>query len=197
MAADYAFILKVEKQHFETGLKALIKLTSGKVYVGISQRQPIDVKNATSVIFDGPHPAGNVGIQINHIAPIDKGDTVWTMSALDVLFIGRLFDKGIADFSRIVAVTGSEIDDPHYVRTRIGASIASITQGMVKAVEYEQRYISGNVLTGVKTNADGYIGATHSQITVIPEGNNYDEFLGWASLNPHKYSTSHSNISRL
>ena len=119
------------------------------------------------------------------------------MSALDVLFIGRLFDKGIADFFRIVAVTGSEIDDPHYVRTRIGASIASITQGMVKAVEYEQRYISGNVLTGVKTDADGYIGATHSQITVIPEGNNYDEFLGWASLNPHKYSTSHSYFSWL
>ena len=160
LAPDYAFILKEEKQHFETGLKALNKLTSGKVYVGISQRQPIDVKNATSVIFDGPHPAGNVGIQINHIAPINKGDTVWTMSALDVLFIGRLFDKGIADFSRIVAVTGSEIDDPHYVRTRIGASIAS-------------------------------------QITVIPEGNNYDEFLGWASLNPHKYSTSHSYFSWL
>ena len=197
LAPDYAFILKEEKQHFETGLKALNKLTSGKVYVGISQRQPIDVKNATSVIFDGPHPAGNVGIQINHIAPINKGDTVWTMSALDVLFIGRLFDKGIADFSRIVAVTGSEIDNPHYVRTRIGASIASITQGMVKAVKYEQRYISGNVLTGVKTNADGYIGATHSQITVIPEGNNYDEFLGWASLNPHKYSTSHSYFSWL
>ena len=170
LAPDYAFILKEEKQHFETGLKALNKLTSGKVYVGI---------------------------QINHIAPINKGDTVWTMSALDVLFIGRLFDKGIADFSRIVAVTGSEIDDPHYVRTRIGASIASITQGMVKAVEYEQRYISGNVLTGVKTDADGYIGATHSQITVIPEGNNYDEFLGWASLNPHKYSTSHSYFSWL
>ena len=68
---------------------------------------------------------------------------------------------------------------------------------MVKAVKYEQRYISGNVLTGVKTNADGYIGATHSQITVIPEGNNYDEFLGWASLNPHKYSTSHSYFSWL
>ena len=197
LAPDYTFILKDEMQHFETGLKALSKLTPGKVYVGVSSKQPVEAKNGTSVIFDGPHPAGNVGVQINHIAPVNKGETVWTMNALDLLFIGRLFDKGCVDFSRTVAVTGSEITQPHYIRSRVGASIDSITHGLVKPAEYEQRYINGNVLTGVKTGPDGYLGAIHSQITVIPEGNECNEFLGWASLNPRKYSTSHSYFSWL
>ena len=114
-----------------------------------------------------------------------------------VLFIGRLLETGHVDFSRLVAVTGSEVTKPHYVRTCAGASIASITRGLVKKADYEQRYISGNVLTGFNAGADGYLGARQAQVTVIPEGNNCNEFMGWASLNPHKYSTSHSYFSWL
>ena len=136
-------------------------------------------------------------MQINHISPINKGEIVWTINALDLLFIGRLLETGHVDFSRLVAVTGAEVNKPHYVRTCAGASIASITQGMVKPADYERRYISGNVLTGFNAGADGYLGARQAQVTVIPEGNNCNEFMGWASLNPHKYSMSHSYLSWL
>ena len=197
LAPDYAFILKEELHYLETGLKALAKLTPGKVYVGVSKRLPLALKNGEIVLFDGPHPAGNVGVQINHIAPVNKGETVWTLNALDLLFIGRLLETGLVDFSRLVAVTGSEVTKPHYVRTCAGASIASITRGLVKKADYEQRYISGNVLTGFNAGSDGYLGARQAQVTVIPEGNNCNEFMGWASLNPHKYSTSHSYFSWL
>ena len=197
LAPDYAFILKEELHYLETGLKALAKLTPGKVYVGVSKRLPLALKNGEIVLFDGPHPAGNVGVQINHIAPVNKGETVWTLDALDLLFIGRLLETGLVDFSRLVAVTGSEVTKPHYVRTCAGASIASITRGLVKKADYEQRYISGNVLTGFNAGSDGYLGARQAQVTVIPEGNNCNEFMGWASLNPHKYSTSHSYFSWL
>ena len=197
LAPDYAFVLKDELHFLETGLKALAKLTPGKVYVGVSKRSPLALKNGEAVLFDGPHPAGNVGVQINHIAPVNKGETVWTLNALDLLFIGRLLETGHVDFSRLVAVTGSEITKPHYVRTCAGASIDSITRGLVKKADYEQRYISGNVLTGFNAGADGYLGARQAQVTVIPEGNNCNEFMGWASLNPHKYSTSHSYFSWL
>ena len=132
LAPDYAFVLKDELHFLETGLKALAKLTPGKVYVGVSKRSPLELKNGETDLFDGPHPAGNVGVQINHIAPINKGETVWTLNALDLLFIGRLLETGHVDFSRLVAVTGSEITKPHYVRTYAGASIASITRGLVK-----------------------------------------------------------------
>ncbi len=197
LAPDYALLLKEEMGHLEVGLKALGKLTAGKVYVGTSATQPLAIKNAEVIAFDGPHPAGNVGVQINHIAPINKGEIVWTMNALDVVLIGRLLDKGAVDFSRTVAVTGSEVEKPHYVRTCVGAPLSSILHGLMASADYERRYISGNVLTGVNVGADGFLGAIHNQITVIPEGNTHDEFLGWATLSPCKYSTSHSYFSWL
>ena len=197
LAPSYAFVLKEELPYLETGLKALAKLTPGKIYVGVSKKEPIAVKNGETVVFDGPHPAGNVGVQINHIAPINKGEIVWTINALDLLFIGRLLEKGHVDYSRLVAVSGSEVSNPHYVRTCAGASIASITDGLVKQAAYDRRYISGNVLTGMNAGADGFLGARQSQVTVIPEGNDCNEFMGWASLNPNKYSMSHSYFSWL
>ena len=139
LAPDFNFVLKGDEINFQTGLDALRKLTSGKVYVGMSVSNPISVSNVESVLFEGPHPAGNVGVQIQHIAPINKGDVVWTMSAFDVLFIGRLLNNGIVDFSRIVAVTGSEIKKPLYVRTRLGARIDSILSERVKKTNYHQR----------------------------------------------------------
>ncbi len=197
LAPNYTLLLKEEMEHLEAGLKALSKLTAGKVYVGTSAAQPLALKSATVVAFDGPHPAGNVGVHINHIAPINKGEMVWTMNALDVVLIGRLLAKGSVDFTRTIAVTGSEIEKPHYVRTCVGAPLSAILGGLLKPANYERRFISGNVLTGANVGADGFLGAIHNQITVIPEGNTHDEFLGWASLSPRKYSTSHSYFSWL
>lgn len=197
LAPDFGFVLKEEMPHLETGIEALQQLTQGKVYIGISERNPITVKAGESVFFDGPHPAGNTGIQIQHIAPVNKGETVWTLSALDVVFIGRLFNEGKVDFSRLVAVTGLEIEQPVYVRSCMGASIASILKDRVKPAEYHQRYISGNVLTGTHVSPDGFLGAYHSQITVIPEGDDCNEFLGWATPGLGKYSVSHSYFSWL
>ncbi len=197
LAPNYAFLLKEEMGHLEAGLKVLSKLTAGKVYVGTSATHTLAIKNAKVVAFDGPHPAGNVGVHINHIAPINKGETVWTMNALDVVLIGRLLEKGSVDFTRTVAVTGSEVEKPQYVRTCMGAPLSSILNGLIQPAKYERRYISGNVLTGANVGVDGFLGAIHSQITVIPEGNTHDEFLGWATLSPRKYSTSHSYFSWL
>lgn len=190
LAPDFNFVLKGEEADFQTGLDALGKLTSGKVYVGMSARKPVSVLNAEPVLFEGPHPAGNVGVQIQHIAPVNKGEVVWTMSAFDVLFIGRLLNKGVADFSRIVAVTGSEIGKPLYVRTKLGARIDSILNGRVKKSDYHQRFISGNVLTGTKVSDQDYLRAPHSQITVIPEGDDCHELFGWATPGFNKYSVS-------
>ena len=119
------------------------------------------------------------------------------MSAFDVLFIGRLLNNGIVDFSRIVAVTGSEIKKPLYVRTRLGARIDSILSERVKKTNYHQRYISGNVLTGTKVSENDYLRAPHSQITVIPEGDDCHELLGWATPGLRKYSVSHAYFTWL
>ena len=197
LAPDFAFVSKGEEKNFQAGLDALKKMTAGKVYVGMSVQNTVDISGVETVLFEGPHPAGNVGVQIQHIAPINKGEVVWTLSAFDVLLIGRFFNTGKVDFSRIVAVTGSEIVKPIYVRTVAGARLDSILGNNVKKSNYNQRFISGNVLTGVKFDPMGYLRMPHSQLTVIPEGDDCNEFFGWATPGLDKYSVSHSYFTWL
>ena len=197
LAPDFAFVSKGEEKNFQAGLDALKKMTTGKVYVGMSAQNTVDISGVETILFEGPHPAGNVGVQIQHIAPINKGEVVWTLSAFDVLLIGRFFNTGKVDFSRIVAVTGSEIVKPIYVRTVAGARLDSILGNNVKKSSYNQRFISGNVLTGVKVDPMGYLRMPHSQLTVIPEGDDCNEFFGWATPGLDKYSVSHSYFTWL
>lgn len=173
----------------EAGLAALSKLTHGKVYLSVAKGSGIESKVAETVEFEGPHPAGNVGTQIAAIAPVNKGETVWTLDAETAVRIGRLIGSGIPDYSTRVALTGAEMKNPHMVETVIGISLESLLKGELKTGESKIRVISGNVLTGVMVNAqDGYLRYPYRQITAIPEGDDADEFMGWASLNPGKYS---------
>lgn len=197
LAPDYNFILKNQMTAFQTGINALKKLTDGKVYLGVSGDSIFtSVKNVEIRQFSGPHPAGNVGIQIHHIAPVNKGDVVWTINVQDVLFIGRLFETGKTDFRKIVALTGSEVEKPKYYQTTLGAPIQSIIDGKLKTADYNQRIISGNVLTGNKVKLQCYLGFYDSQITVIPEGDEY-ELLGWGAPGINKFSASKTFFSSL
>jgi len=197
LAPDYNFVLKGQMGSFQTGINALAKLTSGKVYLGLNQGSIFaDVKNVVANTFEGPHPAGNVGIQIHNTNPINKGDVVWTINVQDVLLIGRLFETGKVDFTKIIALTGSEVENPKYYKTVIGVPVAVLTDKKLKRADYKQRIISGNVLTGTRVKTPGYVGFYDSQVTVIPEGDNYD-FLGWAKPRLDKFSFSKSYFSWL
>ena len=196
LAPDYSFILKGQESTFQTGLNALSKLTAGKIHLGVKAgSEDLSYKNVEYHRFSGPHPAGNVGIQIHHLAPINKGDVVWTINALDVLFIGRLFLTGKLDLSKIVALTGSEVENPAYYKSMVGARISSLVDGNLKKGG-NRRIISGNVLTGTRVNGDNYLGFYDSMLTVIPEGDEY-EFLGWATLGLNKFSAGRSFLSSL
>jgi Na+-transporting NADH:ubiquinone oxidoreductase subunit A len=162
------------------------------VHVNISDEYQADsvfvrVRNAQVNYFRGPHPAGNVGVQIQRIDPLNKGEIIWTVGIQEVIMIGRLFRKGIYDASRIVALTGSEVMNPRYYRITGGAAVKSVTEGNVPVASH--RYISGNPLTGTKIAPGGFIGFYDSQVTVIPEGDRF-EFLGWARPGFDKYSYS-------
>ncbi len=190
LAPDFNFLVKGQEADLQAGLDALTKLTEGKVYVGVKKGSSLKLNGVETVEFEGPHPAGNVGVQINHIKPVNKGETVWTVNATDVILMGRLFNKGVADFTRLVAITGSETTVQGYVKAISGCTIESLVGGKVKAGHV--RIISGNVLTGMKVEMNGYLGAYDCQITVIPEGDDVDEFLGWAMPGFGKFSVSHS-----
>lgn len=177
----------------EAGIKALAKLTDGKVYLGTRFGSGISSATATTVEFQGPHPAGNVGIQINHIKPVNKGEVVWALDARTAVRIGRLASTGKLDNRTLVALTGEEVAHPHMVNTWIGAALDTLLKDQLKNDGCNQRVISGNVLTGDKVNvASDFLRWPYRQITAIPEGDHADEFMGWASLNPNKYSVKRS-----
>ena len=196
---------KGEHMDFIPGSYAQIKIPTysmdynkdiDKSLIGPESVSYTHLKGVEIVEVEGPHPAANVGVQINHIKPVNKGEVVWTVNPADVIVIGRLFNKGVADFSRMVAITGSETTERGYVKTISGCTIKSLVNGKVLGQEHI-RIISGNVLTGTKVNMDGYLGAYDNQITVIPEGDETHEFLGFAMPRFNQFSASHSYFSWL
>ncbi len=197
LAPDVSFMMDGENKTFQTGIDALAKLSGTDVHLGIEQDSPFSkVKNVKTHLFSGPHPAGNVGIQIHHIAPVAKGEVVWTIDVMDVLFIGRLFENGKVDFTRKLALAGPDVEKPCYFQTVIGAPVASITSGRLKKVDYKQRIIGGDALTGTRLKAQHFLGFYNQLVTVIPEGDEYEAF-GWAKPGIDKYSATNAFLSKL
>lgn len=200
LAPDMNFVLENEAENLEAGFALLGKLTDGKVYLGLRNGTSgvlNRVKNAEIRLFEGPHPAGNVGVQIHHIDPINKGDVVWTVDVQHVAMIGRFFRNGKVDMSKIIALTGSETVQPRYFSVIAGLPINSIVrQKELRSQTEKVRIISGNVLTGRRVEPEGYLGFYSNQVTVIPEGDTY-EFLGWGMPRLNKFSVSRSYFSWL
>lgn len=195
LAADWKLFTDGNADIIKKGIQALKSLTSGDVYLGCCPGNVIDSDH--TVVFDGPHPAGNAGIQAANIRPVNKGEVVWTTDIITVMRIGKLMATGKVDFSTIVAVTGEKAAKPQLVKCIAGAPVASVVAGAVDVNDANTRIISGNVLTGTHIAASDYIRAPYRQITAIPNIAVEDEFMGWASVSPKKFSVYRSFTSWL
>ena len=183
----------VSQKRLDAAVEAMARLTSGHLYICTRPGFKLNVPSpALHFVIEGPHPAGNAGIQAANIAPVNKGETIWTLSLVTLCRLGQLMTEGLRGFETLVGLCGSEVKQPHAVSTVEGADIAQLIDGQIKDDGRHHRTISGNVLTGVKVDADGFIRFPYRQITVIPEGDDVDEFMGWASLSPSKMSVSRS-----
>lgn len=196
LAADFEYEVKGQEQDFQTGLTALSKIA--KTYLGVGVNSALKGMNDVVVnVFDGKCPAGNVGVQVNHVDPVNKGEVVWTIGdPTGVLFIGRLFNTGKVNLSRTVALCGSEITSPAYVDMLVGEELSTLLSNSYDASK-SVRIINGNVLTGKPTTKEGFLGAHTSEITVIPEGNDADEMLGWILPRFKQFSVNRSYFSWL
>ena len=201
LAADNDFILHGMEKEFQAGLDVLKQLTDGKVHLNLHRELNTDAvfKDAKGVQVNwvtGPHPSGNVGIQIHHISPINKGEAVFAVAAQDVAVIGKAFLTGKYDASRIVALVGSSVNTPKYYRTMQGSLISTLTTDVSGD---NNRIISGNILTGEKVAADNYLGFFHKEVTVIAEGDHAKFFIteGWAGPGFAKHSVNRSYFSWL
>lgn len=198
LAADFEYELEGNEADFQTGLTALSKIA--KTYLGIGAHQTLaaltGAKDVEINVFDGPCPAGNVGVQINHIDPVNKGEVVWTVDPSVVIFIGRLFNTGHVDMSHRVALAGSEVKQPAYAVMTVGEELSTLLANSYDT-SHHVRIINGDVLTGRPVTKDGYLGAHVSEITVIPEGDDANEFAGWIRPRTSQFSTSRSYFSWL
>ncbi len=201
LAPDYNFVLAAEAANIEKGVEVLGRLTEGKVHFGTRQGAEGafgSIKGVEVTSFSGKHPVGNVGVQIHHVDPINKGEVVWSVNIQDLAIIGRLFSTGKVDMTKIIAFAGSEVSAPQYYQIISGAPVASLMAKGVKpqAQDEKIRVISGNVLTGRKIAEDGYLTFYANMVTIIPEGDNY-ELLGWIMPRFNKFSVSRSYFSWL
>lgn len=196
LAPDYDHVIRGNEAAFQAGVNALAKIAP--VFVGTrangASKAFIEVKNAKVTFFAGKHPAGCVGVQINHVNPINAGEKVFTIQPQEVVAIGKIFAEGKLDFSRVIVLDGSQVSKPAYYRTTLGAQLKNILEG--NAVLEGSRVISGNVLTGTRVEADGFLGYYDSQVTVIPEGDK-PEFFGWITPGLNKFSASRTFFSWL
>lgn len=195
LAPDYNLIIENSRDDFQTGLDVLRKLTDGKVHLNVHDTLTTSevfrkAKGVEVNTFSGRHPSGNVGVQIHHIDPLNKGEVIWYINPQDVVILGRIFNHGRFDASRVIALAGSQVKKPKYYKTVLGSAIKHIVaDGEMK--EGDNRIISGNVLTGKKIEMDGYLSFYEPQLTIIPEGNE-PEFMGWLAPGFEKLSMSRS-----
>ena len=196
MAPDNNFIIANQMEAIKAGVEALAKLTDGKVYLNVNSSETkkalealnLSAKNVSVNDFQGPHPAGNVSTQLSVLSPINKGETVWYTYAQNLISIGNLFLTGNYDSRRIFAFTGSEVKEPVYYSTRIGADMSGLYGNITSE---NVRIISGNVLTGTKINGNDILGFYDTQVTVIPEGDHYQLF-GWLAPNFKKFTSTNT-----
>ncbi len=187
LAPDLDVVLGDKHQFIGRGVEVLKSLTDGNVCIGTREGQAFDAPGAQVNTFVGPHPAGNAGVQAANTIPVNKGDVVWTLDIVTLARIGELFTTGMVSHDTVVAIDGEMVQQPSYVKTVMGADLETVLKNQLTNVAHS-RIISGNVLTGVKVNADQWLRAPYRHITIIPENNKPDEFMGWASFNPNRFS---------
>lgn len=199
LAPDYEYVLKGQNTDLQAGITALAKMVGADVQVGVKYGEKATdfrgLKNAVVTDYCGPHPAGNVGVQINHVNPVNKGEMVWTVNVQDVVVIGRLFTKGIVDMQKLVALTGPIAANPRYYRVLPGMPVSTLFQSnVVRGIP--ARYIAGNVLSGHKVEMDEMISPYDNQFTVIDDGSETHEFMGWAMPRFDKFSATRMFLAK-
>lgn len=198
LAPSFDFLVNGREDELQLALKALAKLTPGKVYLGVEPGKLTGLSSAERCEVKGPHPAGLVGVLINHVKPVNKGEVVWTLKATDLLVIGRFLKTGRVDFSRTIVVAGSEAKNPGYVTVLPGARFEDALAGGLGRMGQHERIIEGDVFSGVKVDEEhDRMSYGIDQISIIPEGDDVHEIFGWAMPRFNQFSVSRSYFSWL
>ena len=188
LSVDIHSIIKDNEEFFQLGLTALSKLTDGQVFLTLKNEIKFDDVKVQTI--SGPHPAGNIGIQIHHTKPLKPNEIVWTVNAQHVITLGRLFKTGIYDPKIVISVGGSGSNKPENLRVTTGSSVGSIIEN--QQLNSPVRLVSGDVLTGEIVSQENFIGFYDSTITILNDDVKRP-FLGMLSLGNSKTKYSLTN----
>ena len=199
LSEEFHYLLKDDSKEFQLGIDLLDKLVDQPVFLGIDADEVGYFKTIEGVqhyIVQGPHPAGNLSLHIQNIAPLNMGERIWTVNPEDVANLGRFISTGIFSAQRTIAVSGNAVDHPIYFRTLIGSALAPFLE-KVGLKQDHVRVINGDILTGSQAHLSDYLGYFNNLVSVIPEGNNYRMF-GWLPFKDNNIlSLSNTSFSRL
>lgn len=204
LAANMDYVLKGRKDDLHMGIRAMLALTDGELHLGLCKDQALvamaeEIAKAESRVkvhlFQGPHPAGNVGTQIAAISPINKGEIVWTVEAQNLAVMGQTLRTGIYRPEKLVAFAGPCAAKPAYYKVISGVNVAEMFKAQcANYTECDVRLISGNVLSGTQIAHDGFLGMNDNLLSTLPEGDYYD-FMGWLMPGFKKFSFSRTFLS--
>jgi Na+-transporting NADH:ubiquinone oxidoreductase subunit A len=202
LVGDPEFIIQGDEKYFNAGLKAVKKLTKGKIFLTLngarSEHLPflVDAHGVEVHEFSGKHPAGNLSVHVHHIAPLKSGDIIWHINVADLSLIGELFLTGIYPTDRIICVVGSAVkpEARKYYKTRVGVRVQTlVNEGSL--TQDHVRIITGNIFRGRKIPESGYMGFYNRTLTVIPESKERNLF-GWLTPGLDQESFSRTFLSR-
>lgn len=195
--ADFSVILKGDEVAFQAGVNALSRLTDGDVHLCTSAGIELpSFDHAETHIFAGKYPSGNTSVHINRIAPILPNDTVYTISAQNVILLGKLLMTGELPRTKVIALAGPAVKESarKYYRVPFGASLNGVLADNLEGEEI--RLINGNIMWGKQANLDTCAHFYGSEYFAIEEDRSR-HLLGWTMPGLCQYSSHRVNLSTL
>ena len=191
LSPDPEKIVNLRLEDFNFGISVLKRLIDCPIHISVSENSSLEIIEDEQVKkhrFSGPHPAGLVGTHMHYISPASLTNVNWTIGYQDLMAIGSLFKTGYVSTERVIALSGPQVNEPRYIKTRLGACTDELTAG--ELTQRENRIISGSVISGREAiGSYAYLGRYHNQISVIAEPNSKDrEFMNWLTPGPRKFS---------
>ena len=191
LSPDPEKIVNFRLEDFNFGISVLKRLIDCPIHISVSENSSLEIIEDEQVKkhrFSGPHPAGLVGTHMHYISPASLTNVNWTIGYQDLMAIGSLFKTGYVSTERVIALSGPQVNEPRYIKTRLGACTDELTAG--ELTQRENRIISGSVISGREAiGSYAYLGRYHNQISVIAEPNSKDrEFMNWLTPGPRKFS---------
>ena len=191
LSPDPEKIVNFRLEDFNFGISVLKRLIDCPIHISVSENSSLEIIEDEQVKkhrFSGPHPAGLVGTHMHYISPASLTNVNWTIGYQDLMAIGSLFKTGYVSTERVIALSGPQVNEPRYIKTRLGACTDELTAG--ELTQRENRIISGSVISGREAiGSYAYLGRYHNQISVIAEPSSKDrEFMNWLTPGPRKFS---------